>query len=140
MLRKRRHNSFEFFYVYSSALLRRLYPVWIPTRAAPCPTLQRITSTSISHTTNTDNVQANSRLALRRPQVIQPQLSHRFLLNYDTNALTPILSDAIELVRVKQLDAHSRAHESAPAHAQTEVAFSWSQQRARPDLTNADVD
>jgi hypothetical protein len=108
----------------------------IPTRAVPQLARQGITSTRITHTISTDNAQANSRLAHRHPQIIQHQLSHRFLFNYDTNALPPFLSDSIELVRVKQLDAHSRAHESAPALVQIEAALSWSQQRARHDPTN----
>ena len=86
----------------------------ITTRVVPHLVRQGITSTRISHTFSTDNARANSRLALRLLQIFQHQFSHRFLFNHDTNALTPFLSDNIELVRVKQLDAHSRAHESAP--------------------------
>jgi hypothetical protein len=51
----------------------------------------------------------------------------------------PILPNIAELICVKQLDAHSRAHESAPALVPIEAALSWSQQRSRHDPTNADA-
>ena len=51
----------------------------------------------------------------------------------------PFFSDAIELVRVKQLNAHSHAHESASVLLQTEAVLSWSKQRARHDPTNLDA-
>jgi hypothetical protein len=111
----------------------------ISTRAAPRPARQGTPSASISSIISTDNTQAKSHLALCHPQIIQHQLPYRFLLNYDTNALTPILSDALELIRIKQLDAYSRAHESAPTLVQIEAALSRSQQRARPDPTNSDA-
>jgi hypothetical protein len=110
----------------------------IPTRAAPRLASQGATSASISIIIGTDNTQATFRLALYHPQIIQYQLAYRFLLDY-TNALTPILPNALELVRIKQLDAHSRAHESSPTLVQIEAALSWSQQRARPDPINADA-
>ena len=111
----------------------------IPTRAISRLARQGIISTSISRTISTDNAQADSRLALYHPQIIQHQLTYRFLLNHDTNALTPILPNAVKLVRIKQLDAHGRAHESAPALVQIGAALSRSQQRARPDPTHTDT-
>ena len=50
-------------------------------------------------------------------------------------------AEYVELVRVKQLDAHSRAHESAPVlvQVQIEAALSWSQQWSRHDRTNPDA-
>ena len=113
----------------------------VPTRAVPYLARQGITRIRIRiiHAISTDNAQANSRLALRHLQIIQHQLAYRFFLNYDSDALTPILPNTVELVRVKQLDAHSGAHESAPALVPIEAALSWSQQRSRHDPANADA-
>ena len=105
----------------------------IPTRAASHIARQGIT---ISRNISADNAQANSCRALCHPQIIQHELTYRLLLNHDTNALTPFFSNAIELVHVKQLNAHSCAHESASALLQTEAVLSWSKQWARHDPTN----